>query len=327
MTATSLRELIVTVCLCFCALAGRAGAESPADVPRVGLLLPSGDFQVAEDGLRQGLVERGFVVGKDVTIDTRRYGGSKEELRALVGELIGAKVQLIVGVGTLAALAAMDAIPKVPVVFLAGDPTATGLAASLARPAANATGVSILSAELTAKRLQYLHEFAPKASRIAYLANSSNPVGVRQRKEAQKAARALGLKLTLVDVRNADELSAALQVIRDRPADGYLISGDGVLFAHRNSIAHAVTEKKRPTIFPWSEYHENGALMSYGPSMREAARLVAGYVDKILKGANPSELPIQQISRFELIIDKRLARELGIDVPRELLARADKVIK
>jgi putative ABC transport system substrate-binding protein len=306
-------------------LGAAADSAAPADPPRIGFLT-RGPGPVQE-GFHQGLRELGYVEGKNILIDWR-FGETGQELRALAEALVKGKVEVIVATSTPAARAAMQGTATIPVVFAAvGDPVASGFAASLARPGRNGTGVSIVATELTAKRLEFLHQLAPKARRITCLVNLSNPIAARILEETEIAARTLGVRLQTLDARNGRELDALLQTLEKNPPEAVLVEGDGLYLANKGKVAAVVRKARIPAIFPYDDFHEHGALMSYGPSLREAGRLAAGYVDKILKGANPSELPIQQISRFELIIDLRLARELGIDVPRALLARADRVIK
>jgi putative ABC transport system substrate-binding protein len=242
--------------------------------------------------------------------------------------LVKAKVEIIVTSGTPAAAAAMRATATIPVVFAStGDPVASGFAVSLAKPGRNGTGVSVFATELYPKRLELLHQLAPRARRITFLLNSSNPLTARYLEETEAAARTLGIRLQILDARNSRELDAVLRSLDKNPPEAILVGGDFLYLGHKEKVAAAVRKARVPAMFTHDDYHEHGALMSYGPSLGEPARLAAGYVDRILKGANPSELPIEQISRFELIIDLRLARQLRIEVPRELLARADRVIR
>ena len=306
--------------------AGAIGAAA-AGLPRIGFLTPMLESGPDREGFRQGLRELGYIEGKNILIEWRR-ADTGQGLRALADGLVEAKVDVIVASGTSAADAVMRATATIPVVFAnLGDPVAMGFAASLARPGRNGTGVSIDATELYPKRVEFLHQLAPKARRITYLVNSSNPIAARMLEEVQIAARTLRVRLQTRDARNGLELDAVLQDLRKKPPEALLVGGDLLYLANKRKVAEVVRKARIPAIFPYDDFHEHGALMSYGPSTRDAGRLAAGYVDKILKGANPSELPIQQISRFELVIDRRLARELGIDVPRELLARADKVIR
>jgi putative ABC transport system substrate-binding protein len=320
------RRLLVAFGLALWLAAGLIGA-APADLPRVGFLTALPESGPDREGFRQGLRELGYLEGKNIVIDWR-HADTGQESQALADGLVKVRVDVIVASGTTAADAAMRATATIPVVFAnIGDPVASGFAASLARPGRNGTGVSIDSTELYPKRVEFLHQLAPKARRITYLINSSNPIAARMLEETELAARTLGVRLQTLDARNGRELDALLQTLGKNPPEAILVGGDSLYLANKGKVAAVVRKARIPAIFPYDGYHENGALMSYGPSMREAGRLAAVYVDKILKGANPSELPIQQISRFELIIDLRLAREQGIKVPQDLLYRADKVIR
>ena len=296
--------------------------------PRIGVLIPPVKASPLEQGLREGLQELGYVEGKDIVIELRRStSGSEEELRSLATDLAASNVDLIVASGSLAARVAARNT-KLPVVFApAGDPVETGLAASLAKPEGNATGLSVMATELISKRVQFLREIAPHVRRLVYLGNSSSPFGVRAVEAAKKAAQTVGLKLMTVDARSTAELDVALRAIRKSGADGVVVAGDLLFLANKTKITEAIRNANLPAIYPLKEYHDDGALISYGPNLKEAMRRAVVYVDRILKGAKPSELPIEQISRFELIISMRAARALKLKVPPELLLRADEVIQ
>ena len=216
---------------------------------------------------------------------------------------------------------------QLPIIFLSADPVATGLAESLARPGANATGVSVASPELAAKRLDLLHQLVPQARRIAFLLNPSNAAIALTSAEAQKAASTLGLRLEKFDARNAAEIDASLRAIQRSAPDAILVASDLTLLKDSARIASGVRKARVPAVFPWKEYHEHGVLMSYGPDFRQVTRRLASYVDRILKGANPGDLPVEEVSKFDLVVDLRVARELKIDVPQSLLLRADEVIR
>jgi putative ABC transport system substrate-binding protein len=280
-----------------------------------------------EDGLREGLRELAYVEGEDIIIEWRRFIGTAEELRLAAAELARDKIDLIVSVGSLHTRAALEAT-ALPVVFtFVGDPVGTGFATSLANPGGRGTGVATLSATLGAKRLELLHQMVPRAKRIVYLMNSSSPIHAPQFAEAQRAAGMLGVKLVPLDARNAGELDAALRAIPASGADAVLVAGDLRFLVHRAKVAEAVRKAKLPATVPSKESHDNGVLMSYGPNVRDTARRSAAYIDKILRGAKPSDLPIEQISHFELMIDLRVARALKLEVPEPLLLRADEVIR
>ena len=298
-------------------------ADQPSTIPKIGLLT----FPPLQELLRDGLRERGYVEGKNIVIDWRPGSTNDEEMQAQATALIRSKVDVIVTFGTPATRAALAATKAIPIVFSAGDPVATGFAVSLAKPGGNATGLSALTTELISKRLELLHQVAPRARHVAYLMNSSNPAGPLQLKEVQKAVRALGVQLITLEARNAAELDTALQSLSRSGADSLLVTADVMLQANKSKIARAVRQARLPTMVPYRNYLDAGILMSYGPNLKDLTLRVAGYVDKILKGAKPADLPIEQVSNYELIIDQRVARELGIKVPQELLYRADEVIR
>ena len=235
-------------------------------------------------------------------------------------------LHLIVAVGSPPTRAALDAT-NVPVVFIAGDPIAAGFAASLAKPGGRATGLSVVYTELVTKQIDLLRQLVPRAKRIGHLTNSSNPVATLGLEEARNAARTLGVRLVTFDARNTVELDASLHAIQRRAVDAVLVSGELMLLANKTKIAQSLRKSKVPAMFPFKDYHEDGELMSYGPNLRETMRRVATYVDKIIKGASPSEIPIEQVSKYELVVDRRLARELGIEIPQSILVRADEVIR
>jgi putative ABC transport system substrate-binding protein len=324
--SATVRTFIMAVLVGASLLSASVHADEPP-IPRIGALVLPLATSPFEEGLRDGLRELGYIEGKNIVIEWRRSGVTNEELRLLAADLTRSKVQVIVVYGTPATRAVLEATTTIPVVFGSGAPVESGLAASLARPGGNATGVSVIITELTEKRLELLHQVAPRARRIAYLTNSSNPIAAAQLDAALKAARTLGLELLTLDARNADELDTVLGAMVRSQANGVLIGADPLLDASRSKIAAAVRKARLPAISPFREYHDEGVLLSYGTNQAEVGRKMAVYVDKILKGAKPSELPIEQMSKYDLIIDLRVAREMGIHVPQELLLRADEVIR
>jgi putative tryptophan/tyrosine transport system substrate-binding protein len=298
-------------------------------VPRIGLLERSGPSgQRWVEGFQEGLHELGYFEGKNVLIESRRTLGHEAELRPLAAELVQTNPDVIVTISTPAAHAALEATKTIPVVFIAvGDPVGTGLVPSLARPGGNGTGVSVLSTELGVKRLDLLRQLAPRARRVASLVDLVNPSMAVQAKSLQAAARSLGMELETYNARNAEQIGVALRSIPWKAIDGVIIGGDPIFMAEGANIAKAVRAAKAPAIFPWREFHEYGVLMSYGPNLREVARRGALYVDKILKGAKPADLPVEQVTKVDLVIDLRVAHETHIKVPQQLLLRADEVIQ
>jgi putative ABC transport system substrate-binding protein len=307
-------------------LAIGAPADS-AEIPRIAVLFPEALVSSSEVGLRNGLREQGFVEGRDIVIEWRRIGSSVDDARPHVAELVRSKIDLILALATSSARAAMEATSTIPIVFVSADPVATGLAKSLARPGGNATGVSVASPELVAKRLDLLHQFLPHARRIAFLRNPDNASTSRQSAEAQKAARQIGVHLETFEARNSAEIDESLRAIQRSAPGAILVASDLVLLTEKARIVSAIRKARIPAMFPWKEYHKQGALMSYGPDLKDVTRRTAFYVVKILKGAKPSDLPVEEVSKFDLVIDLRIAQELKIEVPQELLLRADEVIR
>jgi putative ABC transport system substrate-binding protein len=214
-----------------------------------------------------------------------------------------------------------------PVVFIAGDPVTSGFAVSLAKPGGNATGVSVLTRDLEPKRLDLLHEVAPRARRVGYLRNNANPLAEQLLEDVRAAARVVKLQIDPLNASTVDELKHTLSIIGRRTPDALIVSPESFFLAHKAEIAQAVRKAKLPTVFPYSDYHADGAFMSYGPNLKTTSRLLATYVDRILRGAKPAELPVEQMSKYDLIIDLRIAHELGIHVPNQMLLRADEVIR
>jgi putative ABC transport system substrate-binding protein len=302
-----------------------AHADPSAAIVRIGELVPPVLIS-PEDGMRQGLRELGYVEGKNLTIE-RRLGESSDVLQSAAMDLVRSRVDVIVAFGTQAARAALSATSTIPVVFISGDPVGTGLAASLARPGANATGVSSLSSELMSKRLELLQKIAPRIRRVILLGNPSSPLHAGVLRETQNAARTLHLRIVTLEASSPHEIDAALRAIPGEAADAFLVSSEVLFLANKAKIAEAITKAKLPAIFPWRDYQDAGALMSYGANLKQAGHQMAGYVDRILRGAKPGELPIEQMSKYELVIDLRVARAMGLKVPQDLLLRADEVLR
>jgi putative ABC transport system substrate-binding protein len=273
------------------------------------------------------LADLGYAEGRNLSIEWRRYAQSMEAIRSTAADLVRIRVDLIVAIGTEAARAAVEATSTIPVVFVSGDPVAAGLVANLARPGANATGVSSQTADLMAKRLQLLQQIVPRARRVVLLANPDYPVHAAILRETHKAARTLGIQVNLLSARNADELDAVLRAVNSSETDALIVASDVLFEINKDKIGEVVRTAKLPTLVPTKDYWGEGVLMSYGTSLKEMGRRVAAYVARILRGAKPGDLPIEQSSKFDLIIDLRIARELGVKVPQELLFRADEVLR
>jgi putative ABC transport system substrate-binding protein len=279
---------------------------------------------------RKGLSETGYVEGQNVSIEYRWAEGQNNRLPELVADLIHRQVSVIVTrFSSTAALAAKAATTTTPIVFSVGeDPVRLGLVASLSRPGGNVTGINFFSAELTAKRLGILRELLPKAARIGVLINPTNVVTAERTAEDVKAAAdAIGLRIQVLNARNGDEIDAAFTTLVSDHADALLVGPDAFFVSRRVQIAILAARHLVPAIFTIPDYAEAGGLISYGTDVSESIRQQGVYVGRILKGTKPTDLPVVQSTKFELVINLRTAKALGIDVPPTLLARADEVIE
>ena len=306
-----------------------ARAQQPAaKTYRIGILesVPATQNTANLDALRRGLRELGYVEGRNLIIEYRSSDGRAERFPDLAAELVRLEVDLIVTRGTPATRAAKNATGTVPVVMATmGDPHA--LVASFTRPGGNITGVTTFSTELTAKRLEILKELAPGLSRVGLLHNMSNPAAPPEWEETKTAARALGLQAELLDVRTPGDLSRAFELAGRQRVDGLVIGPDGLTQMEQRAIVDAVTRSKLPAAYPSRDFVEAGGLMAYAVNYPDLYFRFAGIVDKIFKGAKPGDLPVEQPTRFELVINLKTARALGLTVPRSVLLRADQVIR
>jgi ABC-type uncharacterized transport system, periplasmic component len=279
------------------------------------------------DAFREGLREHGYEEGRNIVIEYRWADGKYERFPALVAELIAANVEVIVTAGTPAALAMKKATTTVPLVMVAvGDPVGTGLVPSLARPGANLTGLSSVAPDLEGKRLQLLREVVPALSHVAMFINSLNPFHVSSMRQARAAAQTMGIKLQLHDIRKSEDLDDAFAAIRKERPDAVLILADRVFLHNRERMIDFTKEQRLPNVNAYKELVEVGGLMSYGPSYEDMHKRAAIYVDKILKGAKPADLPIEQPSKFTFIVNLKAAKALGVTVPSQLLGLADELI-
>jgi putative ABC transport system substrate-binding protein len=277
---------------------------------------------------RDGLRELGYVEGQNILIEYRWAEGKYERFPALIAELIALKVDVIVTAGTPASLAVKKATTSVPLVMIAvGDPVGTGLVASLARPGGNATGVTSISPELEGKRLELLREVFPGVARIAVLWNPVSPFQVVAEKEVQAAAGVLRIPVLSLGVRAAEELDNAFAAILREQANALLVLADRLFLHNRERIMEFAAKNRLPGVHAYRELVEAGGLMSYGPSYADLHRRAATYVDKILKGARPSDLPVERPTKFELVVNLKAAKALGIDIPQSVLLRADEMIE
>ncbi len=278
---------------------------------------------------REGLGESGYLEGQNLTIEYRWAEGHYDRLPALAADLVGRKVDVIAVSGSpAAASAAKGATSTIPIVFIGGDnPVADGLVASLARPGGNLTGVSSLVVELNPKRLQLLRELVPQARVIGMLVNPSNPATERMTREAQDAARADGLQLVVLNAGSESEIDAAFTALVQRQAGALLVGTDPFLTGRNEQVATLAARHGIPAIYGWPEFITAGGLISYGPSRTALYRQIGVYAGKILKGAKPADLPVLQPAIFELVVNMRTAKALGLTIPPSILARADEVLE
>jgi putative ABC transport system substrate-binding protein len=297
----------------------------PPAIRRLGFLAPASPLPFYDE-LTRGLSELGYVEGQGFTIEYRFAEGRFERLPALAAELVHLGVDLIVTAGNPATRAAMDATSTIPIVVgITTDPVASGLIASLARPGGNVTGLAHLSAELNSKRLGLLRETIDGLSRIAILSNPANQAMVPQWRDAEQAARSAGLQLRLYEVRAPDEFPGALEAATRDHAEALLTLDDSLFTAQRSALADAAGRHRLPAMYANGEVARAGGLMSYGASFADQFRRAAVYVDKILKGAKPADLPVEQPSRFDFLINLKAAREIGLTIPPSVLTQASEI--
>jgi putative ABC transport system substrate-binding protein len=305
-------------------------AQQAGRIPRIGFLAtPSAEFikgRVA--AFEQALRELGYVSGKSIVIEYRYADGRFERLPNLATELVRLRVDILVAVGAPAAHAAKNATSVIPIVIgNAADPVGTGLVASLARPGGNITGLSDFNLGVVTKRLELLKQVVPTASRVAVLLNPANPTNPPQLKEIQTVAPALGVTLLALEAKTSDDIAPAFAVMKSERPGALLVMGDLMFGTHQRWIAELALKSRLPTIWAMKENADAGGLMSYGTNFEDLSRRAATYVDKILKGAKPADLPVEQPTKFELVINLKTAKALGLTIPQSLLARADQVIE
>jgi len=292
-----------------------SGASSPVMAPFVA-------------PFREGLRDRGLIEGENIVVEYRWADGNNERLPALAGELVALKVDLLVASGTPAAVAAKRATSQIPIVFTTvSDPVASGLVASLARPGGNATGWSNILPDISGKLLGLIREAVPSASRIAVLANPTNPGKVLELKAIRDQAPALGVTIQSVEVPTPGSLDAAFSTIGSARPDILVTLFDTVTLSNRGRIVEFAARHRIPAIYQLKEFADAGGLMSYGPSLQGMLRRTAIYVERILKGAKPADLPVEQPTTFEFVINVKTAKALGLTIPPSLMGRADQVIQ
>ncbi|HEX9277408.1 MAG TPA: ABC transporter substrate-binding protein [Casimicrobiaceae bacterium] len=307
------------------------GAQQPANVFRIGILgtypPTTPEFAHLWEAFVQGLRDLGYIEGQNLVVERRFMEGKAERLPELAAELVTLNVHVIVAGGQPPPVAAKRATATIPIVMTNfSDPVGLGLVTNLARPGGNITGLALLTVELVTKQLQLLTQAVPKVSHVALLTNPSNPGAALQRRDAETAARALGLQLQVLEAQRLDELAAAFDAMTSQRAGAVLLPGDSILYFYRKQIADLAIKNRLPALFAPREFAEAGGLMAYGANIADLYRRAANYVDRILKGANPGDLSIEQPTKFELVINVKTAKALGITIPQSLLQRADEVI-
>jgi len=312
-----------------CVIAGPVVAEGQqaGRVPRIGVLtLSVASSTPIFEAFRQGLREHGYLEGRNVAIEFRYAQGRPDRLPAMAAELVRMPVEVIVTESVLAAREAKQATEAIPIVTaIHGDPLGAGLVASLTRPGGNVTGLSLLAPELSGKRLQLLKEVSPKATRVAAIWNTANPAAAGYLAETRAAAGSLGLQLQSVEVRSPADLDSAFEVVTRARPSALITLPDGMLLANKTRIVDFATKSRRPAVFPDREFAEAGGLMSYGPSLASNFQRAATYVDKILKGSKPADLPIEQPTKFDLVINLKTAKALGLTIPQSMLGLAERI--
>ena len=320
----------LTLCAMLFALSYSASAQQQAKIPRIGFLTnnSSTGLGAADEAFRQGLRSLGYVEGKSLVTEYRYGEGKVGRLAEMAAELVRLKVDVIVTGGPTSTRTAKQATSTIPIVMATDpDPVGNGFVASLARPGGNITGLSNLNRELGGKRLELLKEVVPRLSRVAVFGTSTFPGTTQNLKEAELAAGALGVKLQYLDVLGPKDIETAFRGASKGRAEAVLLLGGGVLTSQRTRIVDLAAKSRLPAIYHIREFVDAGGLMSYGTMLADLDRRAASYVDKILKGTKPADLPIEQPTKFEFIINLKAAKQIGLTIPPNVLVRADRVIK
>ena len=326
-----MKVVSLTLCAMLFALCSTAEAQQATQSPRIGCLIGASPFSESGrvEAFRQGLRELGYVEGKNIVIEYRYAEGKLDRLPALAAGLVRLKVDVIITAGPLPTRAAKEATSTIPIVMAQDpDPVGNGFVASLARPGGNITGLSSVAPELSGKRLELLKESVPRLSRVAVFGTSTYPGNTQALKEIEIAAKAFGVRLQHLDVLDPKGIERAFRAATKERADAvlWLVAG-GVGGGHRTQILELALKSRLPVMYTRQEIVEAGGLMTYGVHLTDLYRRTATYVDKILKGAKPADLPVEQAQKFELIINLKAAKQIGLTIPPNVLARADKVIR
>ena len=313
------------LCAFLFALNFPAQAQQPNKISRIGHLAAT---SARVEAFRQGLRTLGYSEGKNIVIESRYGEGKRDRERSLAAELVRLNVDVIVTGGSNATRAAKEVTSTIPIVMAQDpDPVGNGFVASLARPGGNITGLSSLAADLAGKRLELLQESLPKVSRVVVFGTSTFPGNAQALREIELAAGTLGVKIQYLDVPGPKDIDTAFREASKQRADALLVVGGSVFFSQRRQVVELAAKSRMPAVYHQRDYVEAGGLMSYGVSIDDLNRRAATYVDKILKGAKPAELPVEQPTKFELVINLKTAKQIGLTIPPNVLARADKVIR
>jgi putative ABC transport system substrate-binding protein len=329
-SVVSKRIFSFALCAMFFALRSSVDAQQTVKIPRIGFLTAASLSSVAPrvDGFRQGLRELGYVEGKNIVIEWRHAEGKPDRLHEFAAELVRLKVDVIVSAGPTVTRAAKEATTTIPIAMAQdSDPVGNGFVASLARPGGNITGLSSLSSELSGKQLEILKEILPTLSRVVVIGSSNQPGDAQALSEVKLASGAFKVKLQYLDVLNSKEIETAFRQASKGRAEAVLVLASPVLNSQRTQVVDLAVKNRLPAIYYQREYVEAGGLISYGVSQPDLDRRAATYVDKILKGAKPADLPVEQPKKFELIINLKAAKQIGLTIPPNVLARADRVIR
>ena len=325
-TGNSKKTNILGFALCAMLIAHSAATEAqqPKKVPRIGILWLSPSFNLSFSAFRKGLRDLGYIEGENISLEIR-WAERYERLPDLATELVRLNVDVIFASGASGVSAAKQATKTIPIVFVAADPVGAGFVASLARPGGNITGLSIMLADLSGKQLELLKEAIPGITRVAVLWNP--PIQLVNLKEMEATARALGIQLQLQEAPEGKDLDSAFSLMNRGHAGAVLVLGGPMFASLRKQIAQLAANRRLPAMYPQSLYVDDGGLMSYGTNFADLYRHAVTYVDKILKGAKPADLPVEQPTKFEFVINLKAAKQIGLTIPPNVLARADKVIR
>jgi len=312
------------------AVAVVAEAQQPKRVPRIGFLsaVPLSNMSARVEALRQGLRELGYIEGKNIVVEWRNAEGKLDRLPALAAELVRLKVDVIVTAGPASNRAAKPTTVTIPIVLVFDDdPVGSGYAASLARPGGNITGLSTLAPEISGKHVELLREIVPKLSRLAVLGNAAQPGNPQALREINLAADGFRVQIQYLDAPSLNDIETAFRAASKERADAVVMLPSAILLSERTQIAQLAVKNRLPASYNRPEYVEAGGLVFYGPSYTDLFRRAATYVDKILKGAKPADLPVEQPKKFEFIINLKAAKQIGLTIPPNVLVRADRVIR